>query len=123
MIRTLTRIAALLAAVVLTAAVPAAADHYPSVPRGAQKRDRQTLDGLRRLTYAWTDYITLAPVSCDCLELTCGDGQLMTSCGGEIYPIGILTAARRTSRETCLVCGCAGDAAADLAASPVCIGF
>ncbi len=123
MARIRTTIAVLTAAVALTAAVPAAADHYPPVPRGAQKRDRQTLDGLRRMTYAYTEYITLAPVTCDCLELTCGDGQLMTSCGGEIYPIGILTTSRRTSRETCLVCGCAGDVTADLAASPVCIGF
>lgn len=127
MIRTRTSIVracgALVTAVVLAAAVPAAADHYPPVPRGVQKRDRQSLDALRRLTYAYTEYVTLAPVSCDCLELTCGENQLMVSCGGEIYPIGILTASRRTSRETCLVCGCAGDAQADLAASPVCVGF
>lgn len=114
---------ALVAAVVLLAAVPAAAEHYPPVPRGVQRKDRQMLDGLRRLTYAYTEYITLAPVSCDCLELTCGDGQLMVGCGGEINPIGILTSSRRTSRETCLVCGCAGDAGADLVASPVCVGF
>jgi hypothetical protein len=121
--RSTTTLAALTIAALVTAAVPAAADHYPPVPRGVQKRDRQLLDGLRRLTYAYTDYITLAPVSCNCLELTCDAGQLMTSCGGEIYPIGILTASRRTSRETCLVCGCAGEEPADLAASPVCVGF
>ena len=104
-------------------AVPAVADHYPSVPRAVQKKDRKTLDGLRRLTYAFTEYISLAPNSCDCLELTCDEGHLMVSCGGEINPIGILTSSRRTSRETCLVCGCAGDPPADLSASPVCVGF
>lgn len=113
----------LVAVVALVTAVPAAADHYPPVPRGIQKKDRNALDALRRLTYAYTEYISLAPVSCDCLELTCGEGQLMVSCGGEIDPIGILTSSRRTSRETCLVCGCAGDLPADLSASPVCVGF
>ena len=48
---------------------------------------------------------------------------LIVACGGEIDPIGILTASRRTSRETCLVCGCSGEIPADLIATPVCSGF
>jgi hypothetical protein len=113
----------LLAAVLLGPAGPAAADHYPGVPRAVQRKDKGVLDGLRRLTYGDTQYITLDANSCDCLEPTCDEGHFMIACGGEIDPIGILTASRRTSRETCLVCGCAGDGGADLIATPVCSGF
>jgi hypothetical protein len=48
----------------------------------------------------------------------------MLSCGGELEPYyaGALNAVRRTSRETCLVCGCAWDYAT-IRATPVCVGF
>src|SRR5262249_51353498 len=113
----------LLATIVLATAGPAAADHYPAVPRSLQRKDRATLDGLSRLTYGASQYITLAPDACDCLGLTCDDGHFMIACGGEGSPIGILTSSRRTSRETCLVCGCVGDDGGDLTATPVCVGF
>jgi hypothetical protein len=112
-----------LAAVVLATAGPAVADHYPDVPRRVERKDQGVLDALRRLTYGDSTYITLDPVTCDCLELTCEGDHFMLSCGGEISPLGILTAVRRTSRETCLVCGCSGDLTADLTATPVCTGF
>lgn len=114
---------ALVAAAALATVVPAVADHRPPVPRALAKKHRPALDALRRLTYAYTETVPLAPVSCDCMERTCGDDQRMVACGGEVSPIGILTATRRTSREPCLVCGCGGDVPADLSASPVCIGF
>jgi hypothetical protein len=113
----------MLATIVLATAGPAAADHYPAVPRALQRKDRAVLDGLDRLSYADTQYITLAPDACDCLELTCDEGHFMLTCGGEVEPIGILTASRRTSRSTCLVCGCVGDEGGDLTATPICVGF
>jgi hypothetical protein len=112
-----------LVAVALMAAGPAAADHYPSVPRTVWKKDKSVLEGLRRMTYGDTQSITLAEGSCDCLEPTCENGHFMVACGGEIDPIGLLTASRRTSRETCLVCGCAATGGAELIATPVCVGF
>ena len=114
---------ALAAVLVLATAGVAAADHYPRVGRGVERRDRAVLEGLRRLAdvESWT--LTLAPGECNCLEPTCEE-DFMIGCGGEVDPngLGILTAARRTSRETCLVCGCAFDTV-DLRATPVCIGF
>ena len=129
--RTMTRISkgfrfacgALLAAVVLATAGPAAADHYPDVPRAVWKKDKSVLEGLRRMTFGDTQSITLDAGSCDCLEPVCESGLFMIACGGEIDPIGLMTASRRTSRETCLVCGCAGEGGAELIATPVCIGF
>jgi hypothetical protein len=102
----------------------AAADHYPNVPRAVERKDKNVLESLRRLTYAESWHVDLAAGGCDCLEPTCeGDGQFMVSCGGELDPpLGFLSAVRRTSRETCLVCGCAVDAAV-LRATPVCLGF
>jgi hypothetical protein len=129
--RTMTRISngfrfacgGLLAAIVLVTAGPAAADHYPGVPRAVWKRDKSVLEGIRRMTFGDTQSITLGSDSCDCLEPTCDDGLFMIACGGEIDPIGLMTASRRTSRETCLVCGCAGEGGAELIATPVCMGF
>lgn len=105
-------------------AVPAAADHYPNVRAGVQRKDRNVLEALRRLTYADSLNMTIDPLLCDCLEPTC-DGNFMLGCGGEVLPFhaGILTAARRTSRETCLVCGGAGPEPIELRATPVCAGF
>jgi hypothetical protein len=116
---------ALAAAVVLATAGLAAANHYPEVRRAVKRKDQGVLDGVRRLTYADSTYIDLAAGGCDCLELTCDDGHFMLSCGGEIdpYDSGILTASRRTSRETCLVCGCAAYDGVSLRATPVCMGF
>jgi len=115
----------LLAALVLTTAGPAAANHYPDVRGSVKRKDRSVLDGIRRLTYADSTYMTLDPDTCDCLELTCDEGHFMLGCGGEMDPYnsGWLTAARRTSRETCYVCGCAGEEPVDLRATPVCAGF
>ena len=116
---------ALAVAVVLATAGLAAADHYPDVRRNVKRKDQAVLDGLRRLTYGESTYIDLPINTCDCLELTCDDGHFMLACGGEIdpYDAGILTASRRTSRETCLVCGCAAFDGVSLRATPVCAGF
>ena len=116
---------ALAAAVVLATAGLAAANHYPEVRKPVKRKDQGVLDGVRRLTYADSTYIDLAANTCDCLELTCDDGHFMTSCGGEIepYDAGFLSAARRTSRETCYVCGCAAFDGVVLRATPVCMGF
>jgi hypothetical protein len=114
-----------LAALVLATAGLAAADHYPDVPSTVKRKDRSALSALQRLSYADAYEETLEPSTCGCLEPTCdGGGQFMVSCGGEVEPFyaGILTAVRRTSRETCLVCGCAADWAT-LRATPVCLGF
>jgi len=116
---------ALAAAVVLATAGLAGADHYPPVPGGVQKKDRKVLDALRRLSYADSYEKALDPIEiCGCLEETCYDNELMISCGGEMEPFyaGALTAVRRTSRATCLVCGCTFDYAT-LRATPVCAGF
>jgi hypothetical protein len=112
-----------MAAVALTLAT-AHADHYPSVPRGVRRHDRSIIEGMERMTFAESYHTTIAAGFCDCLEPSC-DGGFMVSCGGEVLPFngGSLSAARRTSRATCLVCGCAGPADVELRATPVCIGF
>jgi hypothetical protein len=100
------------------------ADHYPSVGRGVRRHDRSVMDGMARMTFAESYHATVAAGFCDCLEPAC-DGGFMVGCGGEVLPFngGSLAAARRTSRATCLVCGCAGAADIELRATPVCIGF
>jgi len=114
----------LIAALALGTAGAASADHYPDLPKSLRRKDRAVLDGLSRLTYDESTYITLAANTCDCLELTCDDDHFMLSCGGEIdLYMGFLTSSRRTSRETCLVCGCAVLDGANLTATPVCAGF
>jgi hypothetical protein len=115
----------LVTALVLATAGLAAADHYPRVPRGVERKDRAVLEGVRRLTYAPSSSIMVGAGSCDCLEPTCDDGHFMLSCGGEVLPFygGLLNAVRRTSRETCLVCGCAPVEPIELRATPVCAGF
>jgi len=113
-----------IAALVLATIGPVAADNYPDVGGGLRKKDRSLLEGLRRLTHGESTYITLEANTCDCLELTCDEDHFMLSCGGEIdLYTGFLTASRRTSRETCLVCGCAVLDGANLTATPVCAGF
>jgi hypothetical protein len=112
----------LVAALALVTAGAASADHYPDLPKSLKRKDRAVLEGLSRLTYGESTYITLAANTCDCLELTCDDGHFMIGCGGEI-DLGMLTASRRTSRETCHVCGCAFVDGASLTATPVCAGF
>jgi hypothetical protein len=93
-------------------------DHSTVAPR-LQKKDHFVRDALNRMTYA-IPYETTLVETCDCIEPTC-DGGFMISCGGEVDPpyAGFLSAARRTSRETCYVCGCAEYAT--LRATPVCI--
>jgi len=114
----------LIAALALGTAGAASANHYPDLPKSLRRKDRAVLDGLSRLTYGESTYITLAANTCDCLELTCDEGHFMISCGGEIdLYTGMLTASRRTSRETCHVCGCAFVDGASLTATPVCAGF
>ena len=115
----------LIAAIALGTAGAASANHYPDLPKSLRRKDRAVLDGLSRLTYGESTYITLAANTCDCLELTCDEGHFMIGCGGEMDPsnVGMLSSARRTSRETCLVCGCVWDQPADLRATPVCAGF
>jgi hypothetical protein len=115
----------MLAAVVLAGAWPAAADHYPNVPNSVERKDRAALNSLRRLTYAESYEQTLVLNECNCLEPTCDGGTFMVSCGGEIEPFyaGWLTATRRTSRETCLVCACAVLGDLNLRATPVCAGL
>ena len=83
---------------------------HSEVPPRLQKKDHFVRDALNRMAYAVPYELTLEE-SCDCLEPTC-DGGFMISCGGEIDP-------RRTSRQTCYVCGCAENAT--LRATPVCI--
>lgn len=114
-----------LAAGLLATAIPAAADHYPNVPSGTQRKDRAVLNALRRLTYADAYEITVPFDTCDCLEPTCDGGTFMVSCGGEVEPYyaGWLNASRRTSRETCLVCACALVSDITLRATPICAGF
>ena len=92
---------------------------HTTVPHRLAKKDHFVRDALNRMTYA-IPYETTLVLTCDCLEPTC-DGGFMLSCGGEIEPqnAGVLTATRRTSRETCYVCGCAEYAT--LRATPVCI--
>jgi hypothetical protein len=115
------RIAMAIAGLVLATASVAGADHYPNVPARVQRKDRAVLEALERMTYAEPYEIALVE-ECNCLEPTC-DGGFMLSCGGEIVENyqGVLYTVRRTSRETCLVCGCAD--AATLRATPVCVGF
>jgi hypothetical protein len=115
------RIGMAVAAVVLATAGLAAADHYPNVPNRVQRKDHAILDALERMTYAEPYEITLVS-ECNCLEPTC-DGGYMLSCGGEVVENyqGVLYTVRRTSRATCLVCGCADYAT--LRATPVCLGF
>ena len=114
----------LCAALLLAAVVPAAADHYPDVRRGVMRKDQVVLDALRRLVHTETYTIEIQPFSCDCLEPTC-DADFMLGCGGEMSSYtGFMYASRRTSRETCLVCGCAvTDVPAEVTATLVCAGF
>jgi hypothetical protein len=92
---------------------------HSTFPQRLQKKDHFVRDALNRMTYAFA-YETTLVETCDCLEPTC-DGGFMLSCGGEIDPpyAGFLSATRRTSRETCYVCGCAEYAT--LRATPICI--
>ena len=113
-------VAMVLAAGMLALASPALADgDHSTVPQRLQKKDHFVRDALNRMTYA-IPYETTLVETCDCIEPTC-DGGFMISCGGEVDPpyAGFLSAARRTSRETCYVCGCAEYAT--LRATPVCI--
>ena len=89
------------------------------VPPRLKKKDHAVPDALDRMTYA-EPYETTLFETCDCLEPSCPSG-FMLSCGGEIEPAyaGFLGAVRRTSRQTCYVCGCADFAT--LRATPVCI--
>ena len=105
-------------ALATTSPVWADGDHN-TVPPRLQKKDHFVRDALNRMAYAEPYELTLVE-SCDCLEPTC-DGGFMLSCGGEIDPpyAGFLSASRRTSRQTCYVCGCAEYAT--LRATPVCI--
>ena len=120
--RSTIRMGLAIAVVALAVAGLAQADHYPDVPAKVKRKDRDVINGLARMTYAEPYEMTLAG-ECGCLEPTC-DGGFMISCGGEVdpYDAGFLNAVRRTSRETCLVCGCAVEAAT-LRATPVCLGF
>ncbi len=115
---------AMVAALALAAAGPVAADHYPDVRAGVQRKDRAVLESLRRLTHTELWSIGIDAEQCDCIEPTCED-DFMLGCGGEVLPFnaGALTASRRTSRETCLVCACAGPVPIELWAVPVCVGF
>ena len=92
---------------------------HSEVPPKLQKKDHFVRDALNRMAYAYA-YETTLVESCDCIEPTC-EGGFMLSCGGEIDPpnSGFLSATRRTSRETCYVCGCAEYAT--LRATPICI--
>jgi hypothetical protein len=104
---------------------PALADHYPNVRPGVRRHDRSVLEGMARMTFAESYHLTVSAGYCNCFEPVC-DGGFMVACGGEVLPFngGSLTAARRTSRETCLVCGCAAEGGdIELRATPVCIGF
>ena len=105
---------------ILAMTTPARADgdHSETPPR-LQKKDHFVRDAINRMAYA-IPYETTLVQTCDCIEPVC-EGGFMLSCGGEIDPpyAGFLSAVRRTSRETCYVCGCAD--AATLRATPVCI--
>ena len=92
---------------------------HSEVPPKLQKKDHFVRDALNRMAYAYA-YETTLVESCDCIEPTC-EGGFMLSCGGEIDPpnSGFLSATRRTSRQTCYVCGCAEYAT--LRATPICI--
>ena len=114
------RVAIAIAAGLLALTSPALADgDHSEVPPRLQKKDHFVRDALNRMAYAYA-YETTLVESCDCLEPTC-DGGFMLSCGGEIEPgdAGFLSATRRTSRQTCYVCGCAEYAT--LRATPICI--
>ena len=80
---------------------------HDSFPARVKRKDHAVRDAISRMTYA-EPYETTLVETCDCIEPTC-EGGFMMSCGGEIDPpyAGFLTAVRRTSRETCYVCGCA----------------
>jgi hypothetical protein len=113
------------AALVLATAGLAAADHYPRVPRSVERRDHRVLDSLSRLIWADSQSIMVDLGGCDCLEPTCDDGTFMVGCGGEVVQLygGFLNTVRRTSRGTCLVCGCAVVEPIELRATPVCAGL
>ena len=113
------------AALVLVTAGIAAANHYPRVPRAVEKRDARVVDSLSRLVWADSTSITVDVGGCDCLEPTCDEGTFMVGCGGEVVELygGFLNTVRRTSRATCLVCGCAMTTAIELRATPVCAGL
>lgn len=119
-----TRLTTFTAIALALTATMATATHYPNVGGATRKKDRAALTALQRLSYAFSEHRELGPGMCDCMELTCDPGSFMLACGGEIEPFnaGELTAARRTSRETCYVCGC-GWVTATLRATPVCAGF
>jgi len=114
---------ALAAAVLMATAGLAGADHYPDVLARVHRKDHAVLDGIARMTYAYSYEATLSIGECNCIEPVC-EGGFMLSCGGELEPTyaGALNAVRRSSRETCLVCGCAWDFAT-IRATPVCLGF
>ena len=107
------RIAMAIALAVLATTGLASANHL-------KRKDRAVIASLARSAYA-DPYETLLVDDCGCLEPTC-EGGFMLSCGGEIDPLyaGFLNTVRRTSRETCLVCGCA--VLGTLRATPVCLG-
>ena len=118
--RSTSRIAMAIAAAVLAMASLASADgDHNLVPARLKKKDHFIRDAISRMAYAEPYEMTLVE-TCDCLEPVC-DGGFMLSCGGEVDPpyAGVLTAVRRTSRETCYVCACAE--LATLRATPVCI--
>jgi hypothetical protein len=109
-----------LAAIVLATAGLARGDaDHNLFPARVKRKDHAVRDAINRMAYAVPYEMTLVS-TCDCLEPTC-EGGFMLSCGGEIDPpyAGFLSASRRTSRETCYVCGCAEYAT--LRATPVCI--
>lgn len=113
------------AALVLATAGIAAANHYPRVPRAVEKRDARVADALSRLIWADSTGMTVDLGQCDCVEPTCDDGTVMVGCGGEVVELygGFLNTVRRTSRGTCLVCGCAVVTPIELRATPVCAGL
>jgi len=90
-----------------------------------EKRDARVVDSLSRLVWADSTSITVDVGGCDCLEPTCDEGTFMVGCGGEVVELygGFLNTVRRTSRATCLVCGCAMTTAIELRATPVCAGL
>ena len=114
----------LVVVLVLAVAGPAVADHYSETRRAVRRRDQVVLDSLRRLTHTEFFSVTVDPFLCACLEPTCEE-DFMLGCGGEVLPenSGFLSSARRTSRETCYVCGCAWAEPIELRATPVCAGF
>src|SRR5438477_5292924 len=112
------RLGMAVAAIVLATAglVRADADHS-LFPARVRRKDHAVRDAINRMAYAIPYELTLVQ-TCNCIEPTC-EGGFMLSCGGEIDPpnAGFLSAVRRTSRETCYVCGCAEYAT--LRATPV----